>query len=364
MKNVTKFLLIGSLVLSTGTLTACNKTQTKSSESSTTKVSSSTAVSSTTEQSSTASTEAEATKKMDLAQIKSGDFSSLLGDWQIVAVSLNRHDGTGDSWIDPRGDQLTVTETQLTSGNMTLSGNVLNDGEDKSIVYSEKDGHLQADTQEGSIIWNLSFYPENVAMTGWGDLPAAIDQTKERLVIRTSNNNYVQVFQRQDATDETVSSSAEVEAEAPATTMDQAQIKTGDYSSITGTWQNGRGATIVVTSDTMEFSDISGHDWPAKLTGLTLDIPSQNSPDGTPQQVNSLAGTTEAYKPQVRVAESDGYTSMISSIPQAVISVAFLPSGVMGDLQSGAVDQEKIIAIGTQNTPTAVPEDVVYYKVK
>lgn len=362
MKNITRALLISSLILSMGILTACNKTQAKPSGSSSVKVSSSTTTSSA--KTSTTSTEAEKNNKMDLSQIKTGDFSSLLGDWQIVAVSLNRQDGNGDSWIDPRGDQLTVTETQLTSGNMTLSGNTLNDGEDKAVTYSEKDGYLQADTTAGAIVWNLSFYPADVPMENWGELPPAIDQKKERVVIRTSNNNYVQVFQRKEAGAATTTSSS-AEAAAPAVTMDPEKIRTGDYSSIAGTWKNGRGATIVVNGDTMEFSDISGLGWPAKLTGLTVDIPSQNSPEGTPKQVEYMGGTTiDAYKPEMKVSEYNGYTYFTSTIPGALISVAFLPSGMMGELQSGQVDQEKIIAIGTQNSATSVPEDVVYYKVQ
>lgn len=39
---------------------------------------------------------------MNLSQIKAGDYSSLLGEWEEVAVSLNRHDGNGSIWLESK----------------------------------------------------------------------------------------------------------------------------------------------------------------------------------------------------------------------------------------------------------------------
>lgn len=136
---------------------------------------------------------------MALDEIKTGNYQSLLGDWQEVAVSFNRHDGKGNIWESgSRGDGLTITANQIKNGPMTIIGNTLNDGTDShKLTFGDKAGYLTADTNDAAVIWNVSVYPKGVALTNWGaDVPTTVDENKDRLIIRTSNNNYIEVFQR------------------------------------------------------------------------------------------------------------------------------------------------------------------------
>ena len=125
---------------------------------------------------------------MALDEIKTGNYQSLLGDWQEVAVSFNRHDGKGNIWESgSRGDGLTITANQIKNGPMTIIGNTLNDGTDShKLTFGDKAGYLTADTNDAAVIWNVSVYPKGVALTNWGaDVPTTVDENKDRLIIRT-----------------------------------------------------------------------------------------------------------------------------------------------------------------------------------
>ncbi|MFT8998081.1 MAG: DUF6287 domain-containing protein [Liquorilactobacillus satsumensis] len=138
-------------------------------------------------------------KEMNFSQIQQGDYESLLGTWQEAAVSVNRQDGTGSHWDVPQGDTLTVSKDKLVNGTLSLQGNILNDGTNNNdVVFSQTNGYLTADLVDESVAINYSiyFYPKGISMSDFDkNIPTTVDNSKNRIIIWTSNNSYTEVFQ-------------------------------------------------------------------------------------------------------------------------------------------------------------------------
>jgi hypothetical protein len=176
--------------------------------------------------------------------------------------------------------------------------------------------------------------------------------------------------------EETIQSQVDVSANQVATSesqsasqqplpvaMNLSEIRSGSYASLNGTWTNGLGQTILVADDVMSFSDVVGQGQAGTVAGLTLDVPNWDGADGTPESVPFMGGTHRPQYNQMLIpTEYQGIISLKSELPSAVLYISFLPKGIIGEIQGGRIDQEKIIAVGTQNTPTAVPENRVYYR--
>lgn len=188
------------------------------------------------------------------------------------------------------------------------------------------------------------------------------NETKETTEQTTEQSSTVQ------DTKETASSSEqekEASEEQVIEAMDLSQIQQGEYSSLNGVWKNGLGNTIFVGNTTMSFTDISNQNQAAEINGLNVNIPTLNSPEGTPELVSFMGDTNkvQSYEQQLGIEENQGFISLRSNLPSAVIYVSFLPKGIMGDLLEGDVNKDKIVAVGTQNTATSVRAEYVYYKV-
>lgn len=138
-------------------------------------------------------------QEMNFSQIQQGDYESLLGTWQEAAVSVNRQDGTGSHWDVPQGDTLIVSKDKLVNGTLSLQGNILNDGTNNNdVVFSQTNGYLTADLVDESVAINYSiyFYPKGISMSDFDkDIPTTVDNSKNRIIIWTSNNSYTEVFQ-------------------------------------------------------------------------------------------------------------------------------------------------------------------------
>lgn len=173
---------------------------------------------------------------------------------------------------------------------------------------------------------------------------------------------------QEEAVQETASSTSSETATKALPKQSQAmnyeEVKTGNYASLNGTWQNGEGRKIVIRDQMMQFSDILDHKGTATVIGQRIDIPGLDGQDGRPQDVPYLGGTTtKAYEQQLKSGEKDGVFTLGSTIPSAVLTISFLPKGTMGDLTDGDVNQDKIISVGTQASATSVDASAVYYKV-
>ncbi|HJE97981.1 MAG TPA: DUF6287 domain-containing protein [Ligilactobacillus acidipiscis] len=307
---------------------------------------------------------------MNFAQIKQGNYSSLLGQWSEMAASVNKHDSKGSVWIQENDRRLTVTKSEITNQDARIQGNTLNpngSNEPLTLSFREKNNVLMADSSEAAIIWNLEFYPAGIAMSedDWGpDLPQNIDSLKDRIIIRTSNNSYTQVFQKRD--NNPTGSSAETTDKRA--NMDLSQIQTGKFDSIVDKWQNRQGKRLTVRKSQITFDDVDNFGHAATLDGLKLNIPSQNDDTGAPKMVPYFEFTAPAYDQKMTIESSTaGVISLRSNVPGAVIAISFLPRGVAGDIEelsASDLQQEKIVAVGTQNNATLVPNEMVYYRVK
>lgn len=149
----------------------------------------------------TASSKQVATKKMNFAQFQAGDYTSLLGSWTEVAEAANYHKGNGTTWGPvATPNPLTITARELKNESMTMTANsITSNGETSAVGYRHDGDVLWADTRSGAIIWNIAFYPVGVAITGdfqGTNLPSSLSTRKERIMIRTSNNDFTEVFMR------------------------------------------------------------------------------------------------------------------------------------------------------------------------
>lgn len=186
-------------------------------------------------------------------------------------------------------------------------------------------------------------------------------ETKETTEQTTTQSSIVQETKETDASQE---QAREEQANEAIESMNLSQIQQGDFTSLNGTWVNGLGNTIFVENATMSFTDISNQKQAGEITGLNVDIPNLNSADGTPNLVSYMGDSNKvkSYEQQLGLEENQGFISLRSNLPGAVIYVSFLPKGVMGDIIEGDISRDKIVAVGTQNTATSVRAEYVYYK--
>lgn len=92
---------------------------------------------------------------------------------------------------------LIVNQNEIETVDMFLEGKSLNDRTNKSLVFEEKNYYLSTSTPNSAILWSVYIYPEGSEIDGFGDdLLKPNDSSKNRLVIRRSNNGSVQIFQR------------------------------------------------------------------------------------------------------------------------------------------------------------------------
>ncbi|MGX7137526.1 DUF6287 domain-containing protein [Enterococcus silesiacus] len=190
------------------------------------------------------------------------------------------------------------------------------------------------------------------------ELTTSIKETTERTTTQSS------IVQETKETDGSQEQAREEQANEAIESMNLSQIQQGDFTSLNGTWVNGLGNTIFVANNTMSLTDISNQKQAAEITGLNVDIPQLNSPEGTPELVSYMSDSNKvkSYEQQFGLEENQGFVSLRSNLPSAVIYVSFLPKGIMGDILEGDITRDKIVAVGTQNTATSVRAEYVYYK--
>lgn len=171
-------------------------------------------------------------------------------------------------------------------------------------------------------------------------------ETKETTEQTTTQSSIVQETKETDASQE---QAREEQANEAIESMNLSQIQQGDFTSLNGTWVNGLGNTIFVANNTMSFTDISNQKQAAEITGLNVDIPQLNSPEGTPELVSFMGDSNKvkSYEQQLGLEENQGFVSLRSNLPSAVIYVSFLPKGIMGDILEGDITRDKIVAVGT-----------------
>ncbi|WP_147446220.1 DUF6287 domain-containing protein [Lactobacillus sp. ESL0261] len=151
--------------------------------------------------------------KMNLAQIRKGNYSSIAGEWKEVAFTNNRYDGKGITWRKMNKvyiQNLRVTKNKMFLGKYELvRGKKMTDPNDakkfkrklKFTVPSKanrtKYSPLTA-SSEGAITWSFDFYPRNIPIESQvhGRFTKAVDTRKERITIFCSNMGDNFIFQR------------------------------------------------------------------------------------------------------------------------------------------------------------------------
>lgn len=138
------------------------------------------------------------TSKMNLAQIKDGNFSSLEGNWKLVKATARHQDVTNTT-----DDALNVVKTGLASKSMNITADGISDTANNKtypVQYTSNGDSLTATltdeaANKAAINWSVSFYPagsKNFTVDGEKQDPP----TKDTIVIWTSNNNFSEVFQK------------------------------------------------------------------------------------------------------------------------------------------------------------------------
>lgn len=141
---------------------------------------------------------------MNLKQIQTGDFSSLQGTWTGVAYAVNPHNGTGLQWKAGSLCDLSVSSDKIAYGNenLVIQGNTLKDrAGSHTLSFENYKGSLIASLtdQNVTINWSISFYPNGVINDIQPNNGVEIDNTKNLIVIWTSNNGFTGVFAQTDA---------------------------------------------------------------------------------------------------------------------------------------------------------------------
>ncbi|WP_461214825.1 DUF6287 domain-containing protein [Lacticaseibacillus sp. GG6-2] len=139
---------------------------------------------------------------MQFSAIQAGDYSSLVGNWREVAEAANYQDGNGVRYGDIKTPgPLTVTANSISTVDMTMkAGIITSNGQTGKMTFQQRSGGLTADGNVGAIAWTIWFYPKGTSVATIVDDPkyaANLDASREHVVARESNNDFVQVFERQ-----------------------------------------------------------------------------------------------------------------------------------------------------------------------
>ncbi|MDL2302527.1 DUF6287 domain-containing protein [Lachnospiraceae bacterium OttesenSCG-928-D06] len=146
------------------------------------------------------------TQNMNLTQIQAGDYSSLLGNWILVAYADNLFDGKGQQWHAGAPD--TVTATLSVSSDkivfndtaMVMQGNTLTDDAGSHLLSFVNDGtSLDAYLADAytAITWGVTFYPKGVANNLEPNNGVQIDNSKNLIVVYYSGMRVETVFEQQ-----------------------------------------------------------------------------------------------------------------------------------------------------------------------
>lgn len=130
---------------------------------------------------------------MNLTQIQAGNYSSLLGTWTGAVYAGNSHDGTGEQWKAGSFSTLSVSSDKIvySNGDLVIQGNTLRDSAGShTLKFVNNEGSLDASLtdQNVAINWSVDFYPKGVINDIQPNNGVKIDNTKNLIVIWTSNN--------------------------------------------------------------------------------------------------------------------------------------------------------------------------------
>lgn len=201
-------------------------------------------------QSSSSSSAKNPTGTMNFSQLKQGDYSSLVGAWtELGSVSPRYAKLSKTELTNPNTNQITVTKTGITMGDVSLVSTTLKDNDgDHALVYSEKDGLLVAtlQNQDVSINWTVTLYPKGTA-NPFKTSDGPVSNKQNLIAIWTSNNQVTDVFAESATSTDTAAT-----ADTKTVKLDIAQLAMNNLASLVGTWVNAsNGKQIVVSKEIM-----------------------------------------------------------------------------------------------------------------
>lgn len=144
--------------------------------------------------------------EMNLEQIQSGDYSSLLGTWKEIAYTDNMYDGRGLQWHMATPERVSSTisvspdKIKYNESVMIFQGNTLTDADGSHLLSFFNDGtSLSADLSDPytRINWNVSFYPKGVSNNLEPNNGVKIDNTKNLIVVYYSGSELITVFEQE-----------------------------------------------------------------------------------------------------------------------------------------------------------------------
>ncbi|MDO1605913.1 DUF6287 domain-containing protein [Lactobacillus sp. YT155] len=137
--------------------------------------------------------------KMNFDQIMNGNFSSLKGTWHLSATEQK---GT-INFASDQGAPIQITGDTIVTDAISLNKQGLKDTNGvHPIVFKEDKGSLVTnlkDEDSVSINWSVTFYPAGTTDT-YIDTNDKGTNSKNTIVIWTSNNNFSEVFVQDSAT--------------------------------------------------------------------------------------------------------------------------------------------------------------------
>lgn len=121
-----------------------------------------------------------------------------------VAYAVNPHNGTGEQWKAGSLSTLSVSSEKIVYGNghLVFQGNTLKDSAGSHTLSFKSDGGtlVASLTDENvAINWAVLFYPKGVINDIQPNNGVKIDNTKNLIVIWTSNNDVTEVFAQTNA---------------------------------------------------------------------------------------------------------------------------------------------------------------------
>lgn len=128
----------------------------------------------------------------------------MLGTWTEVAYEVNQHDGTGEQWKAGSLSTISVSSDKIVLGNgdLVIHGNTLKDSAGShTLEFENNGGSLDASLtdQNVAINWTVYFYPKGVKNILEPNNGVKIDNTKNLIVIWTSNDGFTAVFEQTNA---------------------------------------------------------------------------------------------------------------------------------------------------------------------
>lgn len=142
---------------------------------------------------------------MNFAQIKVGNYSSLIGKWRLLKATAHNQGTVVDETADAKST-LSVSKQTMTNDSISVNRTGLFDkgngnGELHRVHFQSKDGALSLllqDADKTAINWAITFYPAGTTSeypTNQGENK----NSKNTIVIWTSNMQYTEVFVEDEA---------------------------------------------------------------------------------------------------------------------------------------------------------------------